>query len=258
MGASLEVRDVSWGMPHGQDILHPTNFSVTPGEVVAIVGANGAGKSTLLRTLYRFHRPRTGQVLIGGEDIWKMSASNCARSIAAVLQEQPNEFQLNVGEIIALGRTPHRSGFSSWKECDEFIVQNAITRLGLGLFKERKYGTLSGGEKQRVMIARALAQDPDIIILDEPTNHLDIRHQLEVLALVQGLGRTIIFSIHDLNLAVKYADRILVMANGRSLAFGAPEQILSDEIIKKAFSINVQQEILPISGDTHFSFSLPQ
>ncbi|MFD2205940.1 ABC transporter ATP-binding protein [Kiloniella antarctica] len=253
---ALEACNLSWG-PNGREvILHETSFKVGAGRILGVVGANGAGKSTLLRLLYRYYRPRTGQVLVDGEDIHAMGAKAAAQRIAAVLQEQPTDFALNVREIVALGRTPHRSGLSGYGARDAEIVTSALSKLDLCGFADRSFGTLSGGERQRVMVARALAQEPQILILDEPTNHLDIRHQLEVLTLIRGLGLTIITSLHDLNLANTYTDDVLVLSKGHSLAFGPPETVLSEELITRAFHVNARIERLEPSGENHFTYHL--
>lgn len=254
--AALRVQDLSWGPKRGLPVLHPTSFEVGAGRILGIVGANGAGKSTLLRLLYRFLRPDTGQVLLDDRDIWAMSARDVARNVAVVLQEQPTDFALTVREIVALGRTPHLSGFTSGGARDAAIVLDALTQLKLDALADRMFGTLSGGERQRVMVARALAQQPRLLVLDEPTNHLDIRHQLQVLSLIKGLGQTIVTSLHDINLAASHADDVLVLSQGEMLAFGAPQQVLNEPMIARAFGVRAQRQHLHPSGDPHLTFHL--
>ncbi|GLS86340.1 ABC transporter [Cypionkella aquatica] len=236
----LEARGLCWGPPRKPDILTDISFSVAEGEVMAICGANGAGKSSLLRMLYRYVAPRKGTVSLMGRDIWLHSARDTARQIAAVLQEQPSDFALTARQIVALGRLPHRTGFATAAIRDAEVISAAITRLDLDRFADHAFGTLSGGEKQRVMVARALAQEPHVLILDEPTNHLDIRHQLELLALLRGLGLTVICTLHDLTLAAQYADRILVLSQGRVLSDGPPDQALSEHHIATAFNVTAR------------------
>ena len=239
-------------------MLHPTSFDLTPGKVLGIVGANGAGKTTLLRLLYRFHRPATGRILIDGEDLWTLSARQAAQRIAAVLQEQPSDFALTVQEIVALGRTPHRTGFvASGGAQEAAIITHALAQLGLSALPQRRFGTLSGGERQRVMVARALAQQPRLLILDEPTNHLDIRHQLEVLALIRTLPLTIVTSLHDLNLAAEVCDTILLLEQGQTLGFGPADQVLSEAAVSKAFQVQAKREQLAPSSTPHLTFHLP-
>ncbi|MEM8803785.1 MAG: ABC transporter ATP-binding protein [Pseudomonadota bacterium] len=256
--ATLSVHDLSWSPGRGTDtLLHPIGFELKAGRVLGIVGPNGAGKTTLLRLLYRFHRPTTGKVLIDGDDIWELPAKTVAQRVAAVLQEQPSDFALTVGEIVALGRTPHRRGFAGTTGShDKEIIDGALDRLNLRGLAHRHLGSLSGGERQRVMVARALAQEPRLLILDEPTNHLDIRHQLEVLDLIRNLPLTIVTSLHDLNLTADTCDDVLLMQSGRAVGFGPPPQVLSETAVAQAFHVAARRETLSLSGADHLTFHL--
>ncbi|MFV0475498.1 MAG: ABC transporter ATP-binding protein [Pikeienuella sp.] len=254
--AGLRAEALAWGPGRGSTILHPCSVSVAPGRILGVVGAHGAGKSTLLRLLYRYLRPAGGRILLDDADLWSLGAREAARSVAAVLQEQPADFALTVAEVVALGRTPHRHAFAAGGAAETEIVRDALARLDLGGFEMRIFGTLSGGERQRVMIARALAQQPRLLILDEPTNHLDIRHQLEVLALVRGLGPTIVASLHDINLAAGFADELLILAEGRMLACGPPAEVLTEDLIARAFGLRVRRQMLSPSGEAHLTFHL--
>ena len=254
--AALRAEGLTWGPKRGLTLLQPTSFEIGAGRILAVIGPNGAGKSTLLRLLYRYLRPRAGRVLLDGGDIWAQSARQVARSVAVVLQEQPTDFALTVGEIVALGRTPHLSASASGGERDAAIVRDVLARLGLAAFTHRLFGSLSGGERQRVMVARALAQEPRLLILDEPTNHLDIRHQLELLALLRGLGPTIVTSLHDINLAADLADEVLLLAGGRMLACGRPDTVLTEDLIARAFGVRVQRRSLDPGGKAHLTFHL--
>ncbi|MEM9642938.1 MAG: ABC transporter ATP-binding protein [Pseudomonadota bacterium] len=256
--AALSVQDLSWSPGRGRDtLLHSVSFELLCGRVLGVVGPNGAGKSTLLRLLYRYQRPSTGIVKIDGVDIWSCSARKVAQSVAAVLQEQPTDFALTVREIVALGRTPHRTGFGgTGGSGDADIIEGALQRLGLGGFADRHLGTLSGGERQRVMVARALAQEPRLLVLDEPTNHLDIRHQLEVLALIRDLPLTIVTSLHDLNMAAGVCDEVLLLQDGRQLGFGPPETVFTETTVSDAFSVIARQERLSPSDANHLTFHL--
>lgn len=245
--AGLVFDAVSWG----DGILRPVSFEVQPGRVLGVLGPNGAGKSTLLRLIYRYHTPSTGRVLIDGANIHTMASRQVARRVAAVLQEQPTDFSLTVAEIVALGRAPHRNGFYGMSERDHHLVDHALDRLDLHDLAARTMGALSGGERQRVMVARALAQEPALIVLDEPTNHLDIRHQLQVLRLVKSLGITVVASLHDLNLVHGFADDLLVLENGRPLAVGGAAEVLTPELIARAFGVRAVAR-----GPARFEFSL--
>ena len=253
MTPTVELSGVSWGPRRHGDILHDLAFSVAKGEVLAICGANGAGKSSLLRLLYRHQAPRRGSVRLMGRDLWQMGAAEAARIVAAVLQEQPTDFALTARQIVALGRLPHRRGFGPGS-ADAAVVEASLRRMDLAPFADRPFGTLSGGERQRVMVARALAQEPQVIVLDEPTNHLDIRHQLELLALLRGLGLTVIATLHDLTLAADFADRVLILHQGRIIADAPPEAALSEATIARAFNVSARVDR---TGPTpRFSFQL--
>lgn len=255
--AELVAKELSWAPRRGAPlVLHPTSFRVTSGQVLGVVGPNGAGKSTLLRTIYRYQKPTSGQILIGGNDIWAGPAREAARKVAAVLQESPASFGLTVREVVTLGRTPHRSGFSSSGAGDARIVQAAIDRLDLTHLADRDLATLSGGERQRAMVARALAQKPQVLVMDEPTNHLDIRHQLEVLALIRTLDLTIVVSLHDLNMAAGICDRVLLLDQGHTMAFGSPDEVLTETHVSAAFRVGTRQERLNPSNSKHLSFHL--
>ena len=245
--ATLTLEQVSWGA----GLLHPVSLTLARGRVLGVLGANGAGKSTLLRLIYRFHTPKSGRVLLDGADIHAMPARKVAQRVAAVLQEQPTDFALTVAEIVALGRAPHRRALAGPSAHDAHIVEHALDRMSLRAFASRPFGTLSGGERQRVMVARALAQEPGLIVLDEPTNHLDIRHQLEVLRLVRGLGATVVASLHDLNLVRGFADDVLVLKDGQPLAFGPVTDVLTPDLIARAFGVRAQAR-----GPARFDFSL--
>lgn len=255
---AVELEGVCWGPKGRPDILTDIGFSVPQGQILAICGANGAGKSSLLRLIYRHQAPRRGTVRLMGQDLWRISAPEAARSLAAVLQEQPTDFALTVRQIVALGRLPHRrgwgAGFATPGAEDAAIVAAALSRMALSDMGERAFSTLSGGERQRVMVARALAQQPRVIVLDEPTNHLDIRHQLELLALLKGLGLTVIATLHDLTLAADFASRVLVLHHGRILIDGPPADALTEATLAQAF--NVRARIDRSGASPRFSFHL--
>lgn len=250
----LVVTGAGWA-PRGQPpILSDVSFGVAKGKILAICGANGAGKSTLLRMIYRFQRPDTGQVMLGGDDLWALSPRAAACRVAAVLQEQPTDFSLSVREMVGLGRTPHRQGFTGAGARDAQVIAASLYRLDLMRFADKPFGTLSGGERQRVMIARALAQEPELLVLDEPTNHLDIRHQLEVLGLLRALGLTVVLTLHDLTLAAEYADQIVLLHQGRVLAQGAPHDVLTGDSVAQAFGVKAR---IDTSGtNPRYSFHL--
>jgi len=252
--ARLAVDHLSWGPSARYRLIHDLDFTVEPGEMLAVVGPNGAGKSSLLRCLYRNHRPLSGVVRLDGEDIWALKPLQVARRVATVLQEPASDFGLSVGEIVELGLMPHSGSNNPAQAQGEVLA--ALDLLELTAFAARDFASLSGGEKQRVMLARAMVQQPDLLILDEPTNHLDIRHQLEVLALLSTLPCTVIVSLHDLALASAHADRVLVLEAGRQVQLGAPLDVLTPQTIRHTFAVESQIDRHPSTGRPRFSFHI--
>lgn len=253
----LVAKNVCWRPGRNQPfLLNPVSFEVYPGRVLGVVGPNGAGKSTLLRMVYHYQKPTSGQILVDGQDLWGMSAKVAARKVAAVLQEQPGAFGLSVRDIVALGRTPHRSGLSSEGAKDAEIIDAVMQRMQLEALVARDFDTLSGGERQRVMVARALAQQPQVLVMDEPTNHLDIRYQLEILSLIRSLGLTIVVSLHDLNMAADVCDAILLLKDGHCKGFGSADDVLSEQLVSDTFSVIAQRQMLSVSQNQHLTFHL--
>ncbi|MEU1880771.1 ABC transporter ATP-binding protein [Streptosporangium sp. NPDC020072] len=246
MGA-LAVREVSVRIG-GRDLVRAVTFEVAPGEVLGLAGPNGAGKSTLLRTLYRVLRPTAGQVLLDGHDVWRMPGRWLARRLAAVLQDGGGDFGLSVHDVVSMGRTPHKRAFDGDSPADRAIVAEALERLDVADLAHAPFDRLSGGEKQRVLIARALAQRPEVMVLDEPTNHLDLRHQLDALRLVRGLGITAVIALHDLNLAAAFCDRLCVMDGGAVVALGTPREVLTPELLRDVYRVDAEVGAHPRTG----------
>ncbi len=255
-GAGLAARSLCWGPRPGLMLVRDVSFAIEPGSRLVILGPNGAGKSSLLRCLYRAVRPQQGSVEIDGEDLWGLSARDAARKIAVVLQEMPADFPFSVRDVVTMGRIPRRQGMSGWTEKDRERVSHALDHLDLAHLAARQFATLSGGEKQRVLVARALAQEPRIVILDEPTNHLDIRHQLEVLALLRSLRLTIVTTLHDINLAADFATEIAIMQDSRMTYFGPPDDVLTSSAISSTFSVTATAHRPAGGAIPRFSFSL--
>lgn len=255
--AALIVDNLSWGVPKKQPIISAISFAVECGQRIAIIGPNGAGKSTLLRCLYRANRPDSGTVKLDGRDIWSIKARDVALKVAAVLQETPSDFPFTVMDIVLMGRIPHRSGITSWGERDRVQAHHSLQHMELARFAGRSFATLSGGEKQRVLVARALAQEPGIIILDEPTNHLDIRHQMEILQILKALGITVVTTLHDINLASGFADKIALVSQGRLVDYGSPNAVLTNASLSQAFNITANRYLATTEKSPRFFFNLP-
>jgi iron complex transport system ATP-binding protein len=229
----------------GFEIVHDAELTVQPGEFVGLVGPNGSGKTTLLRTIYRALRPAAGAVFVGGDDVWQLHPKEAARRTAAVVQETPSDIDFAVFEVVALGRLPHKGLIDRETRADEDICEDALERVGMADFAHRFFATLSGGEKQRVLVARALAQQSSVLVLDEPTNHLDIRFQVELLDLIRSLGVTTIASMHDLALAADHCDRLYALKGGSVVASGTPAEILTAELIADVFEVSVHRVVDP-------------
>lgn len=250
---NVEVADLEWAAA-GIAILRGITLRINPGIFAGIVGPNGSGKSSLLRCIYRLYRPTAGQVLLNGRDIWEMTARECARQTAVVVQESVSDFGLTVQEVVLMGRTPHKGLFDGDSARDLRLIEEALTLMGMSNYTERRFETLSGGEKQRVLIARAIAQQPRLLILDEPTNHLDIRFQFEVLRIVKGLGVTVLAAIHDLNLAASFCDHVHVLQQGRLVAEGRPQQVFTSTLIHQVFDIETIVDTHPVTAGPRITF----
>ncbi|MFK0121107.1 ABC transporter ATP-binding protein [Streptomyces sp. NPDC090994] len=229
-------------------IVSDVSLHVAPGEMMGLVGPNGSGKSTLLRSAYRVLRPAAGAVFIGGENVWDLSAREAARRRAIVTQHTVLGAEFSVEEVVAMGRTPHKGMLDRDGAEDRRTVEQALADVHMGWAARRSFATLSGGEQQRVLLARALAQEAGLLILDEPTNHLDVRAQFEVLDLLRHLGMTTLTALHDLDHAVSYCDRVAVMAEGGLVAVGAPEDVLTPELVHRVFGVRAVLDTHPITG----------
>lgn len=244
--AQLEIDGVSVEIA-GRRIIDQISLTAEA-EIVGLVGPNGSGKSTLLRTVYRMLQPTAGRVHAEGRDVWTMRARDAARIIAAVVQDGPSDLDLTVAECVATGRVPHGRLLGSETREDRDAIARAMESAGISAYATRQVTTLSGGERQRVQLARVLAQEPRILLLDEPTNHLDIRHQLELLALVRDLEITTLVTLHDLNLATAYCDRIVVLSDGTTVADGPPGEVFTPELLRRVFGVTATTVTNPLTG----------
>lgn len=236
------------------EILKGVSIDSKNREFVGIIGPNGSGKSTLLKSIYRILKPNDGCIKLGDMDISKMSIKESAKKMAVVSQHNYYNFDFTVKEVVSMGRSPHKKNLERDNIEDFEIVKESLQKVGMSEFSNRSFSTLSGGEQQRVILARALAQQTPCLILDEPTNHLDIKYQLSLLNIVKDLDLTIVAAIHDLNIAAMYCDRLFVMKNGKIVGSGTPQEVLTKEFIKEIYDIDV--EIVNDSkGDMHILYS---
>jgi iron complex transport system ATP-binding protein len=235
-------------------IVDGVSFAARPGKVLGLLGPNGSGKTSLLRLIAGLKRPWSGRVLLDQTDLSTIARRAVAQRVAFVEQHAATNASLRVIDVIKLGRFPHRSMFSGWSSADDLAVETAIERTGLKDKQNERWQTLSGGEKQRAHIARALAQSPKELILDEPTNHLDIQHQMSLLKLITSLPVTSIVALHDLNHAATFCDDLLVMQTGKVVAFGSPEKVISEHLLKEVFRVDARVEISRYSARPHIHY----
>lgn len=244
----LQISELAWSPNGEQALLDGIELAVGDGQLVGLLGPNGSGKTSLLRCAYRFQRPDQGRVELDGEALWSRSPRWCAQRVAVVLQEFPQDFGLTVAEVAAMGRTPHKGLFDGDDLADVALVEQALARVGLSAHRRQAFAHLSGGEKQRVLLARALVQQPTLLILDEPTNHLDPRYQLELLRLIKTLGLATLASFHDLNLAAAFCDRLYVLDHGRVVASGTPAEVLTEALLAEVYGVQALVDRHPLVG----------
>jgi iron complex transport system ATP-binding protein len=247
---SLEVRNLSVDLSHRR-IVDEVDMSVPDRGFVGLIGPNGSGKSTILKSIYRVHRPAGGRILLDGDDLLAMKPREAAQRLAVVAQESVVEFDFTVFEMVVIGRTPHKRSFQRDNSRDHSIVDEALERTDCQALVDRSFNTLSGGEKQRVLLARAVAQGADHLILDEPTNHLDIRYQIEILELVASLGVTVLAALHDLSLASLFCDEVYLLNSGHVIAHGRPATVITADTIRHAYGADVLIVEHPETGTPH-------
>ncbi len=238
MVLKLVINDLSFNYA-GNPVLKDVEFIVDSGEVLSIVGPNGSGKSTLLKCINRILKTKQNTVLINGKDASKINFKDLSKLIGYVPQSSTSTFSFTVFDVVLMGRRPYINWNLSDKDTE--IVAEVLDYLGIGELAMRHFNELSGGEQQKVVIARALAQQPQTLLLDEPTSSLDIRHQLEILCIVRSLTQnqehSVIVTMHDLNLASRFSDRLLMLKKGEIFACGTPKEVLTEENIREVYGI---------------------
>jgi iron complex transport system ATP-binding protein len=243
----LDITNVSITLS-GKKIVSEVSAHVASGEFVGLLGPNGSGKSTYLKSIYKFLTPDSGQAKLDDFDIFTGSSKELATKMSVISQFQEFNFDFSVMQMVLMGRTPFKKLLEEDTEKDREIARNALKDVGLDGFESRDYSTLSGGEKQRVVLARAIAQTPGFMILDEPTNHLDIKYQLKILSVVQSMKIGVLAALHDLTLASLFCDRLYILKDGVVVASGTPSEVLTKETIKEVYEVDCEIIRDPVSG----------
>ena len=249
----LQVKNLNFSIDK-KDILKDISFDIPKGSFVGIIGPNGSGKSTILKNIYRLYKPDSGRLILDNKDLSTMKDKECAKEIAVLAQESNSQFDFTVEQIVKMGRYPYKSVFEDYSKKDIDMVNDMLKRVGLDDYSNRSFSKLSGGEKQRTLIARALVQDTDFLILDEPTNHLDIGYQIQLMDLVKGLNITTLSAIHDMNIASMYCDYLIVMKDGKIRKCGTVEEVITSDMLKEIFGVNAYVGINPINNKLQVSF----
>ena len=250
----LQIKQVDFSYLDGL-VLHNVSLSIKAGEMVGLLGPNGSGKTTVIKLASGVLKPGQGEITLDGSNLRQLSRKTIARSVAVVPQQFHIPFAFTVGEVVTLGRIPFIRALAGESHLDRQAVATALKLVDISELGERRFDELSGGERQKVILAMALAQQPKLMLLDEPTMHLDIAHQIEILELVRTLnveqGLTVMAAMHDLNLASLYFDRLILLKEGRVLADGTPAEVLTEDSIREVFSASVMVEPHPVTGVPH-------
>ncbi len=253
----FEAKQLCWQVGHTK-ILKELTFSIQQNQFIGVIGPNGAGKSSLLRCLFGKNQISSGSLTFNQKEVSSYSRKSLAQEIAVVLQEPPTHFDMCVFELVSMGLIPRQSLLSFSTQQDRESVQQAIADVGLLEKTQMPFNTLSGGEKQRVMLARAIVQKTKVLILDEPTNHLDIQHQIEVLHLVKAMNITVLLSIHDLNMAAAFCDQIILMDKGEIIQQGDCQTVLNTKNLKQVFKINANIDNHPFHSGQRISYDFSE
>lgn len=250
----IKIKDLQWNY-NEKKVLQDINLEIEKGKFYSIIGPNGSGKTTLLKNIARIMEPKRNTVLIDGKDIIGFKNKELARKIASVPQNTEINFEFSSHDVVMMGRTPYLSRFEVEKSTDEAIVKEAMETTNTWELRNKSINELSGGERQRVIIARALAQQPDIVLLDEPVSHLDIHHQVRIMDNIKTLNQnknfTVIAVLHDLNLAAQYSDTLVLLHQGKVVALGTPEQVITKKNIKEVYDMDVYMMKNPSNNKPH-------
>ena len=240
-----------------KEILKGIDFSLHNKEFVGIIGPNGSGKSTFLKCVYRVQKPTAGKISFNGTPLDELSYRESALQLAVVAQHNVYSFDFSVLEVVLMGRSPHKKMLERDNLKDYQIARKALATVGLADFEERSFATLSGGEQQRVILARALTQQTECLVLDEPTNHLDIKYQLQIMDIVKSLDLTVVAAVHDLNIAAMYCDRLVAIKDGQIVGMGTPSELLTEKFIYDMYEVRCRVDEEKSTGRINIVY-LPQ
>ncbi|WJD83580.1 ABC transporter ATP-binding protein [Priestia megaterium] len=239
-----------------KEIVKNISILVKKQQFVGLIGPNGCGKSTLLKSIYKSLVPQKGTVFLDDLNVLKANEKKVSQKLGVVGQFNEMSFDFTVQQMVMLGRTPHKKLLEADKQEDFVIVEEALKRTNLLDYKNRQFLSLSGGEKQRVILARTIAQQPKFMILDEPTNHLDIRYQIEILSCVKDLNIGVLAALHDLEMAAHYCDYLYAIKNGEVFAHGTPEMVLTSDTIEALYGVKCQTYINPVTKGLGFAYCI--
>ena len=231
------------------------NIAVKDREIVGLIGPNGSGKSTLLKCIYRTLHPNAGRIELNCRSLDELSFRESALQMAVVAQHNQYQFDFTVMDIVLMGRMPHKKLLEGDSSEDYMIARRALTQVGMDHMETRNFLSLSGGEQQRVILARALTQESPCLILDEPTNHLDIKYQLEMLEIVRDAGVTVLMAVHDLNLASQFCHRLVAIDRGQVIGTGTPKELLTPKFIQNLYSVHSRIVEGPTEDSIHIIFT---
>lgn len=241
MDMKLQVNNINIDIDN-KAIVKNISITAEKGEFVGIIGPNGCGKSTFLKSIYRSIKAKSGTIYFNEKELSQINIRESAKNLAVVGQFNNINFDFTVEQMVMLGRTPHKKYMERESKKDYEIVYEALKKVSMEHCASRSFLTLSGGEKQRVILARAIAQQARLIVLDEPTNHLDIKYQLQILSIVRNMDIGVVAALHDLNLAVMYCTKLYVLKNGEVISYGKPADILTKELIRQVYEVECEVE----------------
>lgn len=251
---SIEIKNLSFSF-YQEEIIKNISLDIEKGGFYSIVGPNGSGKTTILKNLARILEAKEGTILMEGDNINSLSAKKLSMRASFVPQSTDIDFQFSALDIVLMGRTPHLKRFQTERKADIKIAKKSMEMTNTWNLREKPINQLSGGERQRIIVARAIAQDTSILLLDEPISHLDIQHQLELLDMLKELNQTknitIVVVLHDLNFAANYSSKVVLLNHGSIVAFGSEDKVLTKELIKEVYNVDIATVVNPHNGKRH-------